>query len=139
VATVHLGDSRQVIETRSLCKMKFLVSHSPISPQPSLKRARSYPVFGARPLMAILARTVVALSFDEASATGASSKRLNSSPSARTLATELRNNVLTLENFHELFDEGIDLILCIAPPLCFEHYKSYFFESHFGFLLQVCC
>jgi hypothetical protein len=41
--------------------MKFLVSHSPISPQPSLNNALSYPVLGALPLIGNLYKILLAL------------------------------------------------------------------------------
>ena len=114
---MHRGDVRQVIDTKSLLRMKFLVSHSPMSPQPSLNNALSYPVLGALPLIGNLYKILLALVPETALAL-TELDILWPRPKTRAIAIELAANFLesclALENFNNLVEESVNLVFCIA-------------------------
>lgn len=97
-----------------------------MSPQPSLKSALSYPVFGALPLVCSLARIVVAFGCPEASvATEANSIAVKLRTAINKLVASFFKDGFSLQYFNDLFDKGINLIFCIASPLGFESGEPY--------------
>ena len=82
-----------------------------MEPQPSLNKDRSYPVLGALPLTANLARIVVALGC--AAVTPCSTAGVITKAKARRLAVA---NLLALEKLNDFVHERIDLMLGIATP-----------------------
>ncbi len=98
--------------------MKFLESQPPgWSPQPSLKRSRSYPVFGALPLTASFASAALAfcavaeVGVAEALAASSDADALKTRQKTRELASSL-----DLKNFDDAIDECINLTFGIATP-----------------------